>query len=118
MYNPERAKKLRWTVAILLGLINISVFCIWIPARLQISGTYIFVNSIWDRIEKVLFSFLDIWLNIYFVYLIRSQLVENGLTKYKVLFYFNCAMICLSTSLDVSGAPELFSSKLTKSRSF
>jgi hypothetical protein len=30
-------------------LVNISVYCIWIPARLQVSERYEFLNTIWDR---------------------------------------------------------------------
>lgn len=53
--DQHRIRRLKWIVALLLGLINISVFCIWIPARLQISKRIIFINEVWDRIEKVLF---------------------------------------------------------------
>ena len=94
--------KIKWGSAILIGLINISVYCIWIPARLQISDTYINVNNIWDRIEKVLFCLIDLSLNVYFIYLVHSKLIANGLTKYNRLFHFNVAMIFVSVSLDVS----------------
>lgn len=38
-------KRLKWTVAGIMTAINISVFCIWIPARLQINDTYISSQS-------------------------------------------------------------------------
>ena len=93
---------IKWTVAFILGLINISVFCIWIPARLQVSKTFININEIWDRIEKVIFCLIDCSLNYYFVQLIRTKLIANGLTKYTSLFQFNLFMIAFSMSLDVS----------------
>ncbi|KAH8728902.1 hypothetical protein GQ44DRAFT_823678 [Phaeosphaeriaceae sp. PMI808] len=93
--------RLKWTVAAVLALINISVFVIWIPARLQISETFIRVNEIWDRIEKVIFALIDGVLNVYFIYLVRTKLIVNGLTKYMPLFWFNILMVFISLSLDV-----------------
>ncbi|RYP04321.1 hypothetical protein DL764_004514 [Monosporascus ibericus] len=84
-----------------MGLINISVYCIWIPARLQISPTYIYVNEVWDRVEKVIFCLIDASLNLYFIYLVRSRLIAGGLDKYNSLYRFNLAMIGVSVSLDV-----------------
>ena len=86
----------------MMGLINISVYCVWIPARLQVSEKYIFVNEIWDRAEKAIFCLIDASLNIYFIYLVRSRLIANGLTKYTPLFRFNCFMVAMSMSLGVS----------------
>ncbi|KAI1852388.1 hypothetical protein JX266_002566 [Neoarthrinium moseri] len=101
MTDQRRADHLKWTVAIFIGLINISVFIIWIPARLQISQKWIGINNWWDRVEKALFGAVDIGLNLYFVYLIRSRLIANGLTKYQKLFRFNMMMSFISMSLDV-----------------
>jgi hypothetical protein len=101
------AIRLKWTVAAILGLINISVFVIWIPARLQISETFIHVNDIWDRMEKVIFALIDGTLNVYFIYLVRTKLIANGLTKYMPLFWFNIMMVFVSLSLDVSKHPSL-----------
>jgi hypothetical protein len=101
------ATRLKWTVAAILGLINISVFIIWIPARLQISATFIYINDIWDRVEKVIFALIDGALNVYFIYLVRTKLIANGLTKYMPLFWFNIMMVFISLSLDVSKYPSL-----------
>lgn len=97
-----RTEKMQWVVASGITLINISVFVIWVPARLQISPTYEHINNIWDRIEKVIFALVDGSLNIYFIYLTRSRLINNGLKKYLPLFRFNLGMIFVSLSLDVS----------------
>ncbi|KAF7556003.1 hypothetical protein G7Z17_g1735 [Cylindrodendrum hubeiense] len=101
MVNKRNATKIRWGTAFALGLINISVFVIWIPARLQISPTWIHVNEIYDRIEKVLFLVIDACLHLYFIYLLRVKLIANGLDKYIPLFRFNLAMVAVSMSLDI-----------------
>jgi hypothetical protein len=101
MVDRRSAIKIRWITAITLGLINISVFCIWIPSQLQISQRYHDINYIWDRIEKGLFLVIDATLHGYFVYLIRNKLIANGLTKYRPLMRYNLVMIAVSMSLDV-----------------
>ncbi|EKG16276.1 hypothetical protein MPH_06531, partial [Macrophomina phaseolina MS6] len=65
--------------AVVVTLINISVFNIWIPARLQISERYVYINEIWDRIEKGLYLIIDASLNTYFIRTVRKNLVRNGL---------------------------------------
>jgi hypothetical protein len=74
-----------------VSVINISTFCIWIPARLQINETYIRINDVWDRVEKSLLAIIDVGLNLYFIHLVRAKLISNGLTKYNRLFHFNLA---------------------------
>ncbi|KEY75038.1 hypothetical protein S7711_01372 [Stachybotrys chartarum IBT 7711] len=93
--------KLKWGVAALITAINISVYCIWVPARLQINPTYIHINEIWDRCEKGIYLVVDGCLNILFIRIVRRNLVENGLTKYKNLVNFNIFIIGFSLSMDV-----------------
>ncbi|KAI0124191.1 hypothetical protein BJ170DRAFT_75040 [Xylariales sp. AK1849] len=102
MVDQRRADQIKWAAAIFVGLINISVFVIWIPARLQISQRWIRINNWWDRTEKVLVGALDISLNLYFIYTVRSKLIANGLKKYERLFRFNVMMIFVSMSLDIT----------------
>ncbi|KXJ85544.1 hypothetical protein Micbo1qcDRAFT_108513, partial [Microdochium bolleyi] len=99
--DRTRIRQLQWSAFLIIGAINISVFCIWIPAQLQVSQTFITINFYWDRLEKGIFAILDMSLNVYFVRLIRSKLISNGLTKYLPLFWYNCVMICVSIALDV-----------------
>ncbi|CAM1505176.1 Fc.00g108130.m01.CDS01 [Cosmosporella sp. VM-42] len=101
MMVRQNARKLKVAVFLILLAINVSVFCVWIPARLQINSTYIHVNSIWDRIEKCVFLVIDACLNLYFIHLVKSRLVANGLTKYNRLFRFNLGMITISITMDV-----------------
>ncbi|KAG8167819.1 hypothetical protein KVR01_003508 [Diaporthe batatas] len=101
IYDGRRVVRLKWAVALILGLVNISVFIVWMPARLQISPAWIHFNEIWDRVEKGIFALIDLGLNLYFIYLVRSELVAHGLTKYTALYKFNLVMIVFSLSLDV-----------------
>ncbi|KAH6697162.1 hypothetical protein F5X68DRAFT_226548 [Plectosphaerella plurivora] len=92
---PGTATKLKWIVFLIILIINISVFIIWMPARLQISRWWIHANEIWDRCEKVIFAIVDGCLNGYFIYLTRTCLINNGLTKYKTLFHVNLVLVAL-----------------------
>lgn len=101
---PSRRTKfiLKWGCCVVVLFINISVFCIWVPAQLQISDTYMRINHIWDRIEKGIFLVLDASLNFYFIYLVKTKLMDSGMTKYWPLFKFNIFIVCISLSLDVA----------------
>lgn len=101
LVNKRNINRVKWGVALIASLINISGFCIWIPARLQISHLYEEINIVWDRTEKAIFLIVDLALNVYFIYLVRSRLIKYGLTKYNKLFYFNVAMEVISVSLDI-----------------
>ncbi|RSL49153.1 hypothetical protein CEP51_015538 [Fusarium floridanum] len=99
--SQTTVRRIKWGTFGILVVINISVFCIWIPARLQISQTYIHINDIWDRVEKGIFAVIDLALNFYFVYLVRSSLISYGLTKYVALYRFNLVMVVISISMDI-----------------
>lgn len=88
-------------VATFVTAINISVFCIWIPARLQISKSYHTINEFWDRTEKVLYLIIDGVLNWYFLKTVKANLISNGLTKYNKLVQFNQRIIGVSMLMDV-----------------
>ncbi|KAF5255374.1 hypothetical protein FOXYS1_14220, partial [Fusarium oxysporum] len=49
MVVPGRATRLKWIVFAIILAVNISVFIIWMPARLQINDQWIWLNNIWDR---------------------------------------------------------------------
>lgn len=113
MCDPRRVRRLKWLITLLIGAINISVFVIWMPARLQISSQWIHLNDIWDRVEKGIFLLIDLGLNLYFIYIVRSELIGHGLKKYWNLYWFNIAMIFISISLDVSFTLRKYSSLLS-----
>lgn len=93
--------RVKWGTALLITLINISVYCIWIPARLQISERYIHLNEIWDRCEKVIYLLVDAALNFLFMRIVRHDLVKLGLRKYNQLVRFNMFIIGFSLAMDV-----------------
>ena len=101
-YDPVLARKLKLAVALAIGVLNVSVFVLWIPARLQISPTWVQANIVWDRIEKGLFLVIDLLLNVYFMRLVNSQLIANGLIEYVRVYRFDVVMVCVSIALDVS----------------
>jgi hypothetical protein len=101
MMDKRKARNLRWSLAAIVACINISVFCIWIPGLLEVNKTWVHLNHIWERVEKSIFLLLDLGLNMYFLYLVRSRLISQGLTKYWALFNFNAAAILISTSMDI-----------------
>ncbi|KAL6401339.1 hypothetical protein AUP68_15207 [Ilyonectria robusta] len=99
--DPITAYRLKVGVAVLITAVNISVYNIWIPARLQISERYIWINEWWDRIEKGIYLLVDGALNFYFIRVVQQNLVANGLTKYKSLVKFNMCIVGFSLSMDV-----------------
>ncbi|KAH8647747.1 hypothetical protein BX600DRAFT_389616 [Xylariales sp. PMI_506] len=99
--NRKYVYRLKIGVAILITAVNISVYCIWVPARLQISEKYVWINDRWDRCEKVIYLMVDGALNFYFIYLVQTGLVEGGLTKYRSLVRFNKIIVVFSLSMDV-----------------
>ncbi|KAH7144503.1 hypothetical protein B0J13DRAFT_525876 [Dactylonectria estremocensis] len=101
MLVRANATKLKWTCFLILFAINISVFCIWVPARLQISEQYISINNIWDRCEKVIFAVMDAALNFYFIWVVKKRLIANGLHKYNRLYQMNLFLVAISIALDI-----------------
>ncbi|KAL4786293.1 hypothetical protein BJX76DRAFT_355364 [Aspergillus varians] len=97
----RKATYLKAAVATLITAVNISVYTIWIPARLQISEKYVWINERWDRCEKVIYLLVDGALNFYFIHIVRSNLVSAGLRKYKTLIYFNTSIIGMSLGMDI-----------------
>ncbi|OLN92776.1 hypothetical protein CCHL11_06731 [Colletotrichum chlorophyti] len=94
---------LKWGTAVVITMINIAVFCIWIPAHIvpPASETYVKVNEIWDRISKVLILIVDAGLNWYFLRVVQTRLLsQHGLVKYKPLVGFNAKLMVLSIAMD------------------
>ncbi|KAK2669127.1 hypothetical protein RAB80_014653 [Fusarium oxysporum f. sp. vasinfectum] len=99
--DKRHAYRLKVGVAVLITAVNISVYTIWIPARLQISERYIWINEWWDRVEKAIYLIVDGALNYYFIRIVQRNLVLHGLTKYRSLVKFNMCIVGFSLSMDV-----------------
>lgn len=67
MVDKRKTRLLKWALVILVGCVNISVYCIWIPAHIPSATlTMVVLNNIWEWIEKSLFLLIDFGLNLYF----------------------------------------------------
>ncbi|ORY16919.1 hypothetical protein BCR34DRAFT_74186 [Clohesyomyces aquaticus] len=99
--DRQRSKYIMIGTATIVTAINISVFNIWIPARLQVGERYRHINEIWDRIEKVIYLFMDAGLNWYFLKTVKQNLINNGLQKYNKLLRYNQRIIAVSLLMDV-----------------
>lgn len=54
------------------------------------------------RVEGVIFIFVDICLNFYFIKCVKKQLLDSGLEKYRPLMDFVVRIIFISVGIDVS----------------
>ncbi|TQS34968.1 hypothetical protein Golomagni_04628 [Golovinomyces magnicellulatus] len=96
----RKARIIKYSVAALVTLVNISMYCVWIPERLERSEKWIRINRIWDYCEKIIYFIVDACLNLYFMYIIQEKLVRIGLVKYDRLLRFNKCIIGFSLSMD------------------
>ncbi|KAK9787701.1 hypothetical protein AB5N19_03404 [Seiridium cardinale] len=101
MATRRQAQKLQWTVFGIILFVNISIFVIWIPTRMHGPPIFQHINEVWDRIQKVIFLVIDAGLNIYFVFLVRTHLIDAGFAKYKAIYRESILMIAVSISLDI-----------------
>jgi hypothetical protein len=53
MMNRKRAQQLKFGVASGIVVLNITVFCIWIPAKLHVNDTFVKINVIWGTYARV-----------------------------------------------------------------
>ncbi|KAK4054109.1 hypothetical protein OIV83_001134 [Microbotryomycetes sp. JL201] len=98
--DKNHQRWLKYGVATLITAINISVYCIWVPARLQINDTYIHVNEWWDRTEKAIYLAVDLCLNLLFIKTVNDRLIAQGLERYRPLLNFNTRLIVVSIAMD------------------
>jgi len=102
MTDRRKSRQLKWALAVSTTIVNISVFCIWIPAHMPgANDTIITLNNAWERVEKGFFLLLDLSLNLIFLYLVRSRLISGGLSKYWRLYNFNAGIVVVSTCMDI-----------------
>ncbi|KAK1687283.1 hypothetical protein BDP55DRAFT_727239 [Colletotrichum godetiae] len=99
--DKRRVKIMKISLLIVVGIINISVTCIWIPARLTLEEPFVRINEIWDRMEKIIYLLVDLTLNAIFLRKVRRELIAGGLTKYWLLFNCNVAAVSISLSMDI-----------------
>jgi hypothetical protein len=97
--------RIKWGTVAVITAINVSVFCIWIPSHTMppVNEVFVHINSIWDKITKVLIMLVDAGLNWYFLRTVKTRLVnQHGLIKYQPLVGFNAKLMVVSILMDVS----------------
>ncbi|OHF04130.1 hypothetical protein CORC01_00469 [Colletotrichum orchidophilum] len=101
MVDKRRVTIMKISLLIVVGIINISVACIWIPARLTQAEHMVRINEIWDRMEKIIYLLIDLTLNSIFLRKVHRELIAGGLTKYRLLFNCNIVAVSISLSMDI-----------------
>lgn len=102
--NQQTISRLKWGTAAIITVINIAVFCIWIPSHTvpPSSDLIVKINHYWDRTSKVLILIVDAGLNWYFLHIVKKRLVDYyRLKKYAPLVSFNAKLMVLSIAMDV-----------------
>lgn len=104
MTDKRKAKYLKWGLAAIITPVALTVCYIWTVAQPTPTHTpseaQVRRNFIFEKTEKTFFLLTDLTLNLYFLYLVRHNLISNGLNKYWKLFHFNVGMVMISTLLD------------------
>ncbi|KAH0290606.1 hypothetical protein M436DRAFT_41332 [Aureobasidium namibiae CBS 147.97] len=98
------AQRLKIGTAVVISIINIAVFCIFIPSHLTPPPSMVFVhiNKYWDRASKILIMLVDAFLNAYFIYVVKARLVQqHGLRKYKPLVAYYTRLGVISVCMDL-----------------
>ncbi|KAG6013379.1 hypothetical protein E4U54_006833 [Claviceps lovelessii] len=103
MVNKRKGQWLKWGLFGLIACVNIAVCVLW-PAAYEVNATdeQKHINDIFEKVEKTFFLVVDLGLNLIFLYLVRFRLIAHGLSKYWLLFKFNCALVVLSTGMDAA----------------
>ncbi|KAK8140158.1 hypothetical protein PG984_000224 [Apiospora sp. TS-2023a] len=107
--SQRKVGRVRWGAVAFVGLINVSVFVIWIPSHIQPQfgdgkalDLFVKINKLYDRVPKVLILLLDVGLNWWFVSVAKQRLVkEDQLDEYKPLVKFTNWMMLISILMDV-----------------
>jgi hypothetical protein len=99
--NRKRSHYIFLGITAYISLVIITAFTLWLPAQMQISDKWSTIGIAWDRTEKCIFLVLDLGLNWYFLKTVRTNLISNGIIKYKKLVKFNERIIVLSLLMDV-----------------
>ncbi|KAI4851356.1 hypothetical protein E4T44_02185 [Aureobasidium sp. EXF-8845] len=102
--RKSTARQLKIGTAVVISIINVAVFCIFIPSHLSPPPSMIFVhiNKYWDRCSKILIMLVDAFLNYYFIHVVRARLVkQHGLRKYKPLVAYYTRLGIISVAMDL-----------------
>lgn len=113
--SPSHRQFLRWGIFVWTSVLITAAFSTWIPARLQVSKTFIKLNNIFYPTIRILCLLTNLFLSVTFIQSVKKTLVANGLEKYNKLLKFNAKIMGLSLLLDTVPIFLLRSSGLNKS---
>ncbi|KAI3548117.1 hypothetical protein CSPX01_03284 [Colletotrichum filicis] len=85
----------------IVGVINISVTCIYVAGYSINPEYFTHLHTIWDPIDKVVDLLIDISLNTVFLRIIQHEFVADGLQKYRLLFYCGVLFVLISLCMDI-----------------
>ncbi|KAK4921598.1 hypothetical protein LTR66_016663, partial [Elasticomyces elasticus] len=99
------ARKIKWAAIVYVLILNIGLYIFAIPAQLQWMAPWYRGNEVWQQLEKGLICFMDIWLNWYFVYLIKTKLMVGGAAstmaeKWRPLYRYSIPMAISNVLID------------------
>ena len=101
MVNKRKASYLKIGLVLCITPICAAVCYIWTSSHLPgATALQVRTNLIFEKCEKSFFLIIDLALNLYFLYLVRFNLIAAGLNKYWRLFNWNVGMVIISTALD------------------
>ncbi|PLW34559.1 hypothetical protein PCASD_12931 [Puccinia coronata f. sp. avenae] len=98
--SPSHRQFLRWGIFVWTSVLITAAFSTWIPARLQVSKTFIKLNNIFYPTIRILCLLTNLFLSVTFIQSVKKTLVANGLEKYNKLLKFNAKIMGLSLLLD------------------
>ncbi|KAI0018122.1 hypothetical protein F4780DRAFT_540850 [Xylariomycetidae sp. FL0641] len=101
--NRDRVNRIKWGVVAFIGLVQVAVFCIFIPGHLVPPPVPLLakINTYWDPASKIIICLVDASLNWWFLRVVKQRLVnEHGLTKYQPLVSFNAKLLIVSVGMD------------------
>ncbi|UQC87725.1 uncharacterized protein CLUP02_13244 [Colletotrichum lupini] len=79
LVDKKRAKMMKFGLLVIVGVINISVTCIYIAGYSINPKYFTHLHKIWDPIDKVVDLLIDISLNTVFLRIIQHEFVADGL---------------------------------------
>ncbi|KAK1498939.1 hypothetical protein CCUS01_02559 [Colletotrichum cuscutae] len=101
LVNKKRAKMMKFGLLAIVGVINISVTCIYVTGYSINPEYFTHLHKIWDPIDKVVDLLIDISLNTVFLRIIQHEFVADGLQKYRLLFYCGVLFVLISLCMDI-----------------
>ncbi|KAG7072708.1 hypothetical protein JMJ76_0005555 [Colletotrichum scovillei] len=90
------------TLFTIVGIMNIFVMSVMFPMQATRPKLGLRIQRFYSPIDKILSLLIDLSLNSVFLRKLQRELIDNGLVKYRLLFFLTIAAIVVSLSMDIS----------------